>query len=223
MMSEKNESEVVDGSEVQEVQEGQERQFSQCELNSLLASEKRRAQSKMLESERAALEATRRAEELQLQLDKVTLSSEELHRKELSKLSSAYEEKLTVANQRATALELSIKNSAFESSVSAACLANGAVSAGVIAAILRDKGVEHGDDGPCIRMGEELVPVALAVEGLVKTDPNLFKSGIVSGVSSNSGVHIGLGRPLDFKNMSQEQYLKIRKEHPELLGLRRKK
>lgn len=222
-----NEGEVVDGDVQPEGQpEGQSRQFSQDELNAYVASEKRKWQSKTLESERAALEATRRAEELQLQLDKATLSSDEFHRKELSKQSAAYEEKLTTANQRVASLENTIKNRDFESAVSAACLTHDAISVSQITAILRAKGqIEHTDDGPCVRNGEELIPVGAAVAGLIESNPNLFKPRGVSGVGAgaNNGAHAGLGKPLNVKNLPMDQYLKIRKEHPELLGLRRKK
>jgi hypothetical protein len=55
---------------------------------------------------------------------------------------------------------------------------------------------------------------------------NLFKSGVVSGIGSNAatgGLASGPGGKVDFKNMTQEQYLKIRKENPALLGLRPQK
>jgi hypothetical protein len=64
-----------------------------------------------------------------------------------------------------------------------------------------------------------------AVEKL-QADPkyaNLWKSHVVSGVGSSSGVPTGTGGKVDFKNLTQEQYLKIRRENPALLGLRPQK
>lgn len=52
---------------------------------------------------------------------------------------------------------------------------------------------------------------------------NLFKSGVVSGIGSSSatgGLSSGAGGKIDVAKLTPEQYRKIRKEHPELLGLR---
>jgi hypothetical protein len=51
---------------------------------------------------------------------------------------------------------------------------------------------------------------------------NLFKSGVVSGLGSNSNLPVGGGK-LDVRKLSPQQYAKIRAENPELLGLRRNK
>jgi hypothetical protein len=55
---------------------------------------------------------------------------------------------------------------------------------------------------------------------------NMFKSGAVGGIGSNAatgGLTSGTGGKIDFKNLTQEQYLKIRRENPALLGLRPQK
>jgi hypothetical protein len=52
---------------------------------------------------------------------------------------------------------------------------------------------------------------------------NLFRAGVAAGVASNSGIPTGTGGKIDFKSLTQEQYLKIRKENPALLGLRTQK
>ncbi len=52
---------------------------------------------------------------------------------------------------------------------------------------------------------------------------NLFKSNVVSGVGANSatgGISPGINGRVDVRNLTPEQYRKIRKENPELLGLR---
>ena len=52
---------------------------------------------------------------------------------------------------------------------------------------------------------------------------NLFKSGVVSGIGSSSatgGLSSGAGGKLNVAKLTPEQYRKIRKENPELLGLR---
>jgi hypothetical protein len=53
---------------------------------------------------------------------------------------------------------------------------------------------------------------------------NLFKSGVVSGIGSSSatgGLAPGGGGKVDLKNLTPQQYMKIRSENPELLGLRK--
>ena len=52
---------------------------------------------------------------------------------------------------------------------------------------------------------------------------NLFRSGVVSGIGSSSatgGLASGAGGKINVKNLTHEQFLKIRKENPDLLGLR---
>lgn len=53
---------------------------------------------------------------------------------------------------------------------------------------------------------------------------NLFKSNVVSGLGANSatgGIAPGANGRIDVRRLTPEQYKKIRKENPELLGLRR--
>jgi hypothetical protein len=55
---------------------------------------------------------------------------------------------------------------------------------------------------------------------------NLFKSGVVGGIGSNTatgGPMSGPGGKIDVKNLSPQQYQEIRAKNPELLGLRRDK
>jgi hypothetical protein len=48
---------------------------------------------------------------------------------------------------------------------------------------------------------------------------NLFKTPVKSGVGGGgSDAHVQTG-PIDFKNLSQEEYRKLRKENPKALGL----
>jgi hypothetical protein len=52
---------------------------------------------------------------------------------------------------------------------------------------------------------------------------NLFKRNVVSGVGGNSaigGLTPGSNGRIDVRNLTHEQYLKVRAENPELLGLR---
>jgi phage gp36-like protein len=55
---------------------------------------------------------------------------------------------------------------------------------------------------------------------LPKKYGNLFNSGVVSGVGSQATAGGPGGGPIDPRKLTQEQYLKIRLERPELLGLR---
>ena len=51
---------------------------------------------------------------------------------------------------------------------------------------------------------------------------NLFKSNVVAGVGANSatgGIAPGASGRIDVRNLTAEQYAKIREENPEALGL----
>ena len=49
---------------------------------------------------------------------------------------------------------------------------------------------------------------------------NLFKSNLVSGVASSSGVGVMPGGKIDVRNLTQEQYMELRRTNPAALGLR---
>ena len=49
---------------------------------------------------------------------------------------------------------------------------------------------------------------------------NLWRSSVVSGIGSGSGAGIAKGGPIDFKKMTQSQYMELREKHPEAIGLR---
>jgi hypothetical protein len=55
---------------------------------------------------------------------------------------------------------------------------------------------------------------------LPKKYGNLFNSGVVSGIGSQATAGGPGGGPIDPRKLTQAQYLKIRAERPELLGLR---
>jgi hypothetical protein len=64
------------------------------------------------------------------------------------------------------------------------------------------------------------------VERMKETEEyaNLFKSNVVPGVGANSatgGMTPGSNGRIDVRKLTPEQYMKIRKENPELLGLRK--
>jgi hypothetical protein len=52
---------------------------------------------------------------------------------------------------------------------------------------------------------------------------NLFKGNVVSGVGGNSDASIGINGKVDPRKLSMQQYVEIRENHPEMLGLRPKK
>jgi hypothetical protein len=70
-------------------------------------------------------------------------------------------------------------------------------------------------------------PVAVAIRRMKELPNlygNLFKSGVVSGAGGQSGAGgIGPGGKIDVRNLTPQQYAKIRAENPEWLGLRRDK
>ena len=49
---------------------------------------------------------------------------------------------------------------------------------------------------------------------------NLFKSNLVSGVASSSGAGVTPGGRIDVRNLTQEQYMELRRTNPTALGLR---
>ena len=55
---------------------------------------------------------------------------------------------------------------------------------------------------------------------------NLFRKNVVSGVGGNSaigGLTTGSNGRIDPRNLTPDQYQKVRAENPELLGLRRRR
>jgi hypothetical protein len=60
----------------------------------------------------------------------------------------------------------------------------------------------------------------------LKRSKNLFNKNVVSGVGGNSaigGLTPGSNGKIDPRTVTPEQYMKIRKEKPELLGLKPRK
>ena len=49
---------------------------------------------------------------------------------------------------------------------------------------------------------------------------NLFKSNLVSGVASSSGAGVMPGGKIDVRNLTQEQYMELRRTNPAAVGLR---
>ena len=58
---------------------------------------------------------------------------------------------------------------------------------------------------------------------LPTTYGGLFKTGVVGGVASASGVQTGSGGKIDPRKLTMEQYLELRQKNPAALGLRPQK
>jgi hypothetical protein len=173
-------------------------------------------------------------------------SKEETLRREKKQMEDQLTGKLTATERRAQDWENRYRESHINRELQDAAATNDAYNSRQIVSLLRPKtkmvpvldgaGKETGDYQVVVDLDDvvdgkpavtQLTPQAAVkrMKELPETYGNLFKSGVVSGVGSNSatgGLSPGSAGKVDLKNMSQDQYRKTRKEHPELLGLARR-
>jgi hypothetical protein len=188
---------------------------------------------------------------LQENLDAIQgqLRSRELQSaQEKKELEASFREKLTAAEKRAETAESRWRDSTIIRSLNDAAIEHDAWDASQIVTLLKSKTrlVEQIDDKTGKGSGEFKVVVDFpdkdettgqdimttktpteAVKRMteVQASQNLFRKNVVSGVGGNSaigGLTPGSNGKIDPRNLTPDQYLKIRAEHPELLGLRSK-
>jgi len=176
-------------------------------------------------------------------------SKEQQAAQEKKELEAAYQGKLTAAEQRAVAAEQRWRDSTIVRALQDAAVENEAYNTRQVTTLLKDwtKLVESVDEKTGKGNGQFKVMVefpdndATTGQAIMTTKTpgeavkrmteiaeyqNLFRKNVVSGVGGNSaigGLTPGSNGRIDVRNLTPDQYQKIRAENPELLGLRRRR
>lgn len=175
-------------------------------------------------------------------------SREQQAAQEKKELETSYQGKLAAAEQRAIAAEQRWRDSTIMRALQDAAVEHEAYSTRQVVMLLKDwtrlvekvdangKGTGQFDvmvDFPDkdATTGHEIKTTKTPSEAVKRmTDvteyQNLFRRNVVSGVGGNSaigGLTPGSNGRIDVRSLTHEQFLKVRAEHPELLGLRRKR
>ncbi len=175
-------------------------------------------------------------------------SKEQQAAQEKKELEASYQGKLTVAEQRAISAEQRWRDSTIVRALQDAAVEHEAWSAKQIVTTLKDwtvlvekldgsgKGTGHFDvvvnfPDKDSATGQEIQTSKSPSEAVKRMTEiaefqNLFRKNVVSGVGGNSaigGLTPGSNGRLDVRNLSPDQYQKVRAENPELLGLRRRR
>ncbi len=186
-------------------------------------------------------------ESLAQQLDEMraqTQTKEERLAAERKSLEADFEKRLKAETKAREKWESQYKSETTERALLDAAVSGDAYDTDTMMAVLRpmtqlrevadDKGKPTGKFRSVVEfkdVGEDGQPVTVehtpqsAVKRMKELPKyvNLFKSGVISGVGASSatgGLTPGSNGRIDVKNLTQEQYMKIREERPELLGLR---
>jgi hypothetical protein len=224
---------------------GDDKTFTQADLNKILAEDKRKHQEKMrkLEANLASLSEDRSLSEQQR--ESLSTELEDLRKSLRTKDQQAeYERKqaaeqhtidLQAATDRADKWEAMYRQSAVDRALMDAAGDADAYRPSQIVNLLKPHTELKEIDGslqPMInypdideKTGEDIVTLRTPADAVkrMKEQPaihgNLFNSGVVSGVGSGSGGGAPKPGEVDVANLTQEQYRKIRRENPEALGL----
>ena len=191
-------------------------------------------QRQQLEHKLEDLQKTFRSKEQQLEYDKKQL--EDKYSKEVSELKA-----------KTAKLEQKYKDTLIDRSLQDAAAAHDAFSVSQIVSLLRpmtvmvektdDQGNITGDPEPQVdltdieeKTGKPIITRRVPADAVkrMKELPtlfgNLFKSNVVGGVGAGTatgGASSGSGR-IDVTKITTEEYMRLRKENPEQLGLKRK-
>ena len=174
-------------------------------------------------------------------------SKEQQAAQEKKELEAAYQGKLTAAEQRAVAAEQRWRDSTILRALQDAAVENEAYNTRQVTTLLKDwtklvervdasgKGIgqfdvmvdfpdKDGTTGQEIRTSKTPSEAVKRMTEIAEFQ-NLFRKNVVSGVGGNSaigGLTPGSNGRIDPRNLTPDQYQKVRAENPELLGLRRK-
>jgi hypothetical protein len=175
-------------------------------------------------------------------------SKEEQAVREKKELEAAYQGKLSAAELRAQAAESRWRDSTIIRALQDAAVEHEAYSTRQVVTLLKDwtklvekvdasgKGTGQFDvmvDFPDkdATTGQEIKTARTPSEAVKRMTEiaeyqNLFRRNVVSGVGGNSaigGLTPGSNGRIDVRNLTHDQFLKVRAENPELLGLRRRR
>ncbi len=172
-------------------------------------------------------------------------SKEQQAAQEKKDLEAAYQGKLTVAERRAEQAEARWRDSTIMRALQDAAVEYESYSASQVVTLLKDKTklVERVDEkgkgtgqfdvmvdfpDKDATTGQSVMTSKTPSEAVkrmteIEEFHNLFRKNVVSGIGGNSaigGLTPGSNGKIDVRQLTHEQYLKVRAEHPELLGLR---
>lgn len=233
--------------------EGQSTSFTQDEVNSFLAQERRKMEGKLKAMEQSVSTALENQSLSQEERDRLEKSLEEVKAMSRTKEQQFLHEKKVLEDQlKAEKEQVSrtwgmFENTTIERHLLDAAASNEAYNAHQLVKLLRTRSklIENKDEkGKPLGTYEVMVELddldAESGDPIVTTRSpdaavkrmkelpelygNLFKNGVVSGLGGSSatgGVQPGKNGRLSrdqIKNLSHDQYAKIRKEQPELLG-----
>jgi hypothetical protein len=213
--------------------------FTQEDLNKHLAEDRRKHQAKMADLEtklQQTLQTSQMSDQTRQELEtsladvqNQLLTKDQIAKLEQKKIQDKYESDLKQARERGDTLEKKYTESTIQRSIADAAAVNGAFNPTQVVTLLRgmtklvddkpivefpDKNVETGAD---IVLTLSPADAVKRMKELPDTYGNLFKSNLASGLGANSGA--GSSKPLDVKNLTPEEYRKLRKENPSALGL----
>jgi hypothetical protein len=204
--------------------------------------------SQLLENQNLSEEERNKLEESLEDVRKQLRSKDQQAAHERKQLLARFEQQLSETRKAAEVWENRFRESSVSRALQDAAVANDAYNASQVVGLLRPmtKLVEDLDETTGKATGRFKTVVDLpdrdeqGQEVMTQGSPsdivkrmkelgdyaNLFKSNVVSGLGANSatgGLTPGVSGPIDVRNLTPEQYKKIREENPELLGLRKRR
>jgi len=176
-------------------------------------------------------------------------SREQQAAQEKKELETSFQNKLATAERRAEIAEVRWRSSTIERALQDAAIEHEAYSTRQVVTLLTGmtKLVESVDErtgkpngqfkvmvdfpDKDATTGEEVMTSKTPSEAVKRMTElpefqNLFRKNVVSGIGGNSaigGLTPGSNGRIDVRNLTHEQFLKVRAENPELLGLRRRR
>jgi len=224
--------------------DGDTKLFTQADLNRILAEDKRKHQERMsqLEAELATLSEDRSLtenarEQLNRQLEdlrKTFRTKEQEIEFQRKQEAEKYQNELKDFRTKAERWEAKYRSEKMTRALQDAAANAGAFRSEQIVALLKPMTELKEKDGDFVAMidfpdidektGEEIKTLRTPSDAvkrmkeLPKIWGNLFESNVVSGVGSGQGQVSGAG-DVDVSSLTTEQYMKLRRENPERLGL----
>jgi hypothetical protein len=227
---------------------GGDARFTQDDVNRIVAEDKRKHQAQMkqlegklesLAQDKSLTDTQRKELKQQLEdLQKTYRTKEQQAEFERKQAAEKYENELKTATARAERWEQLYRDEKVMRSLQDAAGAADAFNPQQIVGLLKPftvlKELEGGGLVPMIdfpdvdeKTGEEIKTLRTPMDAvermkkLPKMYGNLFKSNVVSGVGAGQGKSYN-SDDLDVKNLTTEEYMRLRRENPEKLGLRRR-
>jgi hypothetical protein len=224
------------------------KRFTQDDLNSLLATDRRKHQQK-IDNLQAALEQAATSKNLTLQeretleqqidtLKKEPMTAQERAQHEKKQLETQWQKRVTDAEGREKDWRQRFEEQTIRSVIEDASHKAGCFSPSQVVSLLGPNAkVIVAEDGKTCKVevavedadGNKVVTNPRDALKTLQANPakwgNLFKTGVVSGIGSGSGQGDPMkpGGKIDVTKLTMQQYLDVREKNPELLGLRRPK